>query len=54
MSPTDKLRLSSDRAATQAVDSLRLQTTRRYPHNLPFELNYFIRREREPHEIKPL
>ena len=54
MTPTDRLPLSSDRAATQAVDPLRLPAARRYPNNLPLELNRFIGRERQLREIKPL
>jgi hypothetical protein len=52
MIPTDRLPLSSDNAAAEAVGFLRLPTARCSPNNLPLELNRPI--EREPREIEPL
>jgi predicted ATPase/DNA-binding CsgD family transcriptional regulator len=54
MAPTHTLPSSSDSAAAQAVDSSRPPTVRRFPNNLPLELNRFIGRERELRELKPL
>jgi hypothetical protein len=52
MTPTDRLPLSTDNAATEAVGFLRLPTAHRSPNNLSLQLNRFTGREHELREIK--